>query len=216
MFETSLDSIAINQLRDGRFIAVNDEFLRVTGHSREEVLGATGAQLKGLADRLRMREMIERLRVDGFVRNFEIELRTKDGRLIPHLFSATVANVAGEPCVIAIVHDISPLKLTERKLIATREALSAEVRELEASQARLRDEIAERTFAQTRLAESEATLRKIFETSLDSIAINRLSDGRFIAVNGELLRITGYSREEVLGVTGAQLKVFADRRGCAK
>ncbi len=74
--------------------------------------------------------MIERLRIDGFVRNFEIELRTKDGRLIPHLFSATVANIAGEPCVIAIVHDISPLKQTERELIAAREALSAQVNAL--------------------------------------------------------------------------------------
>ena len=37
--------------------------------------------------------MIERLRIDGFVRNFEIELRTRDGRLIPHLYSATVVDV---------------------------------------------------------------------------------------------------------------------------
>ena len=42
------------------------------------------------------------------------------------LFSGTVANVAGEPCVFSILHDISPLKDTERELIAAREqALAA-------------------------------------------------------------------------------------------
>ena len=87
--------------------------------------------------------MLERLRIDGFARNFEIELRAKDGRLIPHLFSATVVNVAGEPCVIAIVHDISPLKQTERRAYCrARDALGPGQRSL--TQERLRAEIAER------------------------------------------------------------------------
>ncbi len=83
------------------------------------------------------------------VRNFETELRTKDGPVVPSLVSATMVELGGEQCVISIARDISELKRTERELRAAREALSAEVRELEASQARLRDEIAERTFAQT-------------------------------------------------------------------
>lgn len=125
MFETSLDSIVISRMNDGRIIAVNNEFQRITGYSREELLAATSAQLRIFANRVRMHEMIERLRTDGFLRNFEIEVRAKDGRLVPHLASATVVNVAGELCAFAIVHDISPLKQTERELIAAREAALA-------------------------------------------------------------------------------------------
>ena len=56
----------------------------------------------------------------------------------------------------------------------------------------------------------------MFETSLDSIAVNRFTDGRFIAVNDEFLRITGYQREEVLTATGCSSRVSPTAGGCAK
>ena len=49
-----------------------------------------------------------------------------------------------------------------------------------------------------RLQASEAMLRKVFEASPDNIAINSLSDGRFIAVNDEY-RVGGYTRDDVMG-----------------
>jgi PAS domain S-box-containing protein len=209
IFETGLDSIIINRWSDGRFVAVNDEFLRVTGYTREEALAATAAQLKIFVNRRRMHEIMERLRINGFARNFEMELRTKDGRPIPHLFSATLVKVTHERCVIAIIHDISPLKQTERELIAAREMLSAQVDALSETQERLRAEIAERELAQHRLQESERTLRKIFETSLDAITIKRVSDGRYIDVNNAFA-VFGYRREEALGKTSQELGTWAD------
>ena len=49
-----------------------------------------------------------------------------------------------------------------------------------------------------RLQASESMLRKVFEASPDNIAVNRLSDGRFIAVNDEY-RVAGYTRGDVMG-----------------
>ena len=49
-----------------------------------------------------------------------------------------------------------------------------------------------------RLQASESMLRKVFEASPDNIAINRLSDGRFIAVNDKY-RVAGYTRGDVMG-----------------
>jgi PAS domain S-box-containing protein len=68
------------------------------------------------------------------------------------------------------------------------------------------------------LAGSEAKLRKIFETSSDSITINRLSDGRYLEVN-EAFQAYGYTREEVLSGSAADLGVWANRkqlRDCMK
>src|SRR5260221_9663179 len=61
-----------------------------------------------------------------------------------------------------------------------------------------------------RLRESEAKLRKIFETSTDSITINRLSDGCYLEVNDGFRRL-GFSREEPLGETSRDLGLWNDR-----
>jgi PAS domain S-box-containing protein len=61
-----------------------------------------------------------------------------------------------------------------------------------------------------RLRESEAKLRKIFETSTDSITINRVSDGRYLEVNDGFRRL-GFSREAPLGQTSRNLGIWNDR-----
>lgn len=61
-----------------------------------------------------------------------------------------------------------------------------------------------------KLRRSEATLSKIIETSPDLIAINRLSDGRFTAVNNSFVQIAGVSKEEIAGKTPRDLSMWAD------
>ena len=57
---------------------------------------------------------------------------------------------------------------------------------------------------------SRATqLSVIFEKSPQGIALNRLSDGVFIDVNPAYCRVTGYAREELVGRTGADCKLWA-------
>src|ERR1700730_13767959 len=210
IFDAAPDDIAIVRVSDGATLEVNREFLK-TGYTREEVLGVSARSLGRWADPHRRREIVRELREQCNVRNVEHVLSAQDGRLVPSLISATLVELDGVQCVIAMSRDITELKKIQHELSGAHEALSSEVRELEASQSLLRAEIAERALAQQRLAESEATLRKVYETSLDSIAINRASDGRFVAVNDEFARTIGYSREELLASTGAQIKAFANR-----
>ena len=147
VFDAAPDNIAITRMSDGATLEVNREFLK-TGYTREEVLGVATVK-PGPLGPAASAQLVRELRAHGTVRNFETELRNKDGRLVPSLVSATMVEFGGEQCVISMARDISELKRTERELRAAREALAAEVRELEASQARLRDEVAERTLAQT-------------------------------------------------------------------
>jgi diguanylate cyclase (GGDEF)-like protein/PAS domain S-box-containing protein len=59
---------------------------------------------------------------------------------------------------------------------------------------------------------SEERYRTAFQTSLDSININRLSDGMYIDCNQAFLDTLGYSREEVIGKTSLEMGVWADGR----
>ena len=61
-----------------------------------------------------------------------------------------------------------------------------------------------------RLRRSEETFRKIFDASLDAMSIMDADTGRYIDVNPEFLRATGFTREEIIGKTGDELNQWAN------
>ncbi|MFO7707065.1 MAG: PAS domain S-box protein [Desulfobacterales bacterium] len=71
-------------------------------------------------------------------------------------------------------------------------------------------DITGRKKAQESLAESEQKFRMAFQTSPDSINLNRLSDGMYIDINEGFTKLTGYTREEAIGRTSIDLKIWHD------
>ncbi|HUO05973.1 MAG TPA: PAS domain S-box protein [Candidatus Binataceae bacterium] len=63
---------------------------------------------------------------------------------------------------------------------------------------------------QRKLHESEAALRKIFDTSPVTITVSRVSDGRFIMVNKWFLEETGYTSEEIIGKSREEIHLWSD------
>ena len=83
--------------------------------------------------------------------------------------------------------------------------------------ASLRDRIAyleqsesERKCLEEALRLSKEKLSKIFHASPDWMAITTLEEGRHLDVNDAYLKAIGYSREEVIGRTVADMKLFVD------
>jgi diguanylate cyclase (GGDEF)-like protein/PAS domain S-box-containing protein len=66
----------------------------------------------------------------------------------------------------------------------------------------------ERMQMEVALAESEERYRKAFHNSPDAVIITRLSDGQIVDINNGFERITGWHRDEVLGRTVAELKLW--------
>jgi PAS domain S-box-containing protein len=125
MLETSLDVIAISRLADLTYIYVNDRFSE-TGYTFEEAKGQTPAQLNIFADPQTGEGLAATIRRDGCAQNFEIDMRTKSGKVVPYLVSAVVAEIDGEECIVSMSRDITQLKHMESDLIAAREdALAA-------------------------------------------------------------------------------------------
>jgi len=71
-------------------------------------------------------------------------------------------------------------------------------------------EIAERKLAQEALQGSEEKFRLAFQTSPDSINLNRASDGMYLDVNDGFTAIMGYTRDEVIGKTCHELNIWHD------
>ncbi|WP_412029780.1 PAS domain S-box protein [Deinococcus yunweiensis] len=73
----------------------------------------------------------------------------------------------------------------------------------------MRDVTAERQ-VQRDLQDSQERFLKVFEASPLAITITRLQDGQFVDTNPAFTRLSGYAREDVIGRTSEELRLWAD------
>jgi PAS domain S-box-containing protein len=69
----------------------------------------------------------------------------------------------------------------------------------------------ERKLAGEELGKSEEKFYKAFLSSPDMMIITSIKDGKFLEVNDSYVNITGYSREELIGRTEAEINMWVDR-----
>ncbi|HEX8922814.1 MAG TPA: PAS domain S-box protein, partial [Pyrinomonadaceae bacterium] len=116
VFDAMPHPISINTLSDGRLLNVNDHLLRLTGYTRDEIIGRTTQEINiysNMEDRARIREMLfER----GAVRDLEINFRVKSGEVLVGIMSAEVIEFNGEKCVLTTVTDITERRRFEQRL----------------------------------------------------------------------------------------------------
>lgn len=124
-FRSSPMFITISTVADGRYIEVNEGFLRGTGNSREEVIGFTASDLalwKSPQDRQRA---IDILCKDGCLDGYEAELRKKSGELMICEIWAEPIEIEDTPCIVWVTNDVTARKKAE----AAREQLALQLRE---------------------------------------------------------------------------------------
>jgi PAS domain S-box-containing protein len=112
-FNASPISSVISTLAEGRYIAVNDTFLDLTGHTREEVIGHTSADLGIWQSSERRTDLIQLLLKQGQVRNRETPYRMKDGEVRVFLTSAEIIKLDNQPHLITASVDITERKRAE-------------------------------------------------------------------------------------------------------
>jgi PAS domain S-box-containing protein len=169
-FSCSPDSITISTLQEGRFIEVNDSFVKLSGYERDEAIGKTSFDLNlWVHDRDRL-NLLEELQGSGVVRNLEFEFRQKSGEIITTLLSAEVIDLHGIPSILAVHHDI-----TERKQVEAQLCLCAQ-----------RDRLLAETLVRIR---SSLNLEQILQTTVTEVRQFLQADRVFIGLNNANLGI---------------------------
>jgi PAS domain S-box-containing protein len=124
-FIAASDAMAIFASKSGNFIEVNDNYVRLSGYSREELMGHNPDELNMWANPADREKIIKKSQDDGRVNQEEFTFRTKLGEIHTCLFSAESINVGGERRMIVIVRDITDSKQAEEELKESEEFTSS-------------------------------------------------------------------------------------------
>jgi PAS domain S-box-containing protein len=113
LFRNSPVWISLSTLADGRYLDVNEAYLKGTGWSREEVLGRTSREIMLWVDEAQREQGLRLLEQDGHIREMPINFRKKSGEQVIATWSAERIEIGDTPCLVSVVNDITERKRAE-------------------------------------------------------------------------------------------------------
>lgn len=109
-------AFAIIAFDDGRYIDVNPNYEKMSGYTRDELIGRPACKFNVWADPEQGGELRRLLERDQAVTDYEYEYRRKNGETGTGMLSASCAEIGGEKCIISQTIDITARKLAETKI----------------------------------------------------------------------------------------------------
>ncbi|MCF6247696.1 MAG: diguanylate cyclase [Desulfobacula sp.] len=116
VFQSKAVFIAITTIDDERFVDINSEFLKALGYKKDEVIGKTTEELSSFADESQRKAFFDQIRNDGFIRDFDLILQTKNKKPLHVSISADIIQFQSSDCLLSVLIDISDRKYLEGEL----------------------------------------------------------------------------------------------------
>jgi len=115
-FRASPICMAIVTVADGRYIDVNEGYERITGYTRDDVIGRTVGDIRYWVDPAERDTLLSRLERDGRVRDIEVRFRKKSGEVMICQVSAEPLVLEGVACLLSTTQDITQRKRDEAQM----------------------------------------------------------------------------------------------------
>ncbi|HEY9700318.1 MAG TPA: ATP-binding protein [Trichocoleus sp.] len=125
IFSNSPNAISISSWSEGRYLEINDSFLRLTGYRREAIVGRTINELSLFAQIEQLNQVCQLLQTQKVISNLELDLCLQSGQSKTVLLSAELLDLNEQPCVIMSLVDIDDRKQVEQQLRQSEEKLRA-------------------------------------------------------------------------------------------
>ena len=125
-FHASPVLVALVEPKEGRYLDVNDTWLKTMGFKRREVIGRTSKELGIWANMQERKRLLDSLRNKTASRNIEVRRKTKKGVIKSFLLAAERFEYRGQQTLLVVSQDISELNK------AKEDAQAAELRLVDA------------------------------------------------------------------------------------
>jgi PAS domain S-box-containing protein len=125
IFRSAPLSICISNISNGKFIDVNESFLKITKFTKAEIIGGSSITLQSLLPEKDYEQILNLLNQNISVQDFEAQLKTKTGEIIYILISIELIKLNEGASYIIMFNDITQRKLIEKQLEAERNFIKA-------------------------------------------------------------------------------------------
>ena len=115
-FLASPEAITIAAMKTGRYIDVNDVFLKITGFSRDEVIGHTSTELGVWVEPDDRQKFIDEFTRTGSLKGYEVPYRMRNGEIRDFQVSSEVIELDNERCTLNFILDITDRKQMDDRL----------------------------------------------------------------------------------------------------
>jgi PAS domain S-box-containing protein len=115
--------VAITDIASRVYVDVNEESLRISGYTRNEVIGHTAADLGWIPVKDRD-NLVRELQRHGRVVGLEMTFRTKDGRRLEGLVNAEQLMLGKRACLLTVTTDMTERKRNEQERANLQEQLA--------------------------------------------------------------------------------------------
>jgi PAS domain S-box-containing protein len=110
-------AMSLTRLADGRYLDVNDAFVKLLGWRREEIIGRNSLECGTWLAPEDRRAWVSELSGAGRLSNREMRFRAKSGVLRDVRVSSGLVEIDGEPCVLVLASDITESKRAGEKFV---------------------------------------------------------------------------------------------------
>jgi PAS domain S-box-containing protein len=114
IFKLNPAAMVLFSFPDRKIIDVNESAVKMSGFKREEMIGHTHNDLKTFSEEKDSAKIFEELVSKGSIKNYELKIRRKDGKLIDSLFFGEIFENQSKTYILISMIDLTSYKLSER------------------------------------------------------------------------------------------------------